>query len=154
MTNNKSNLTLVSQNPKDFNFPKGKYIILDLCYIYSDIEWSDFCNKSFEKSGCSADIKGCVWEYNGIKFFTCRTAFGDGCFPIKKGNKILGHCGVDAGLLALVPLELARTWPEYDSKGNLGIKIEVNKYFTIQTFGKNEVRPGNWKFLNYKVITE
>jgi len=138
----------------DPKFEKGQYWIGDLCYIYPDDFWSDYVEEAFEgTNGRGKDWQGAILEYNGIKVFTCNTCYGDGCYPVRKNGQVIGQCGVDAGMLSLVPVSLAQTWPEWKEKKELGIIIDVEKDFTIEVFGEQK-RKGNWRFLDYDVITD
>jgi hypothetical protein len=69
----------------------------DPCYApeLSD-DWDNFCNEYFQ---ADEDEPSKVMEHNGVKFVCGNTAYGDGCYGVSTG----GRCGVDAGLLSVIP---------------------------------------------------
>ncbi len=137
------------------NFEKGEYWIGDVCYIFPDEFWSEYVGKCFEDTnGIGKDCQGAITEYNGIKFFTCSTSFGDGEYPVLKDDQVIGNCGVDSGGLALVPLSLAQTWPQWEENNGLGVILDIKRDFEIEVFGDENRRKGNWKFLDYEVVTD
>lgn len=160
MTNtlDKSKIQIKSLNsPVSQTFKKGKYLVGDLCYVYPDDEWSDYVNENFKNARYGEDIAGAILTYNGIDIFTCATAYGDGEYPVIQDGKEIGSFGVDAGMTALIPLELAKTWPEYENKKDSYVLIKLNKDFEIEVFG-DKTRPGNWKIDNgvdnFEVLTD
>jgi len=77
--------------------PAGKYWIGDPCYVIDDSLWDEFCKVSIQNHK-SVDVT----EFQGVPMFAAGTAFGDGWFL---GSNGYGY-GVDAGMLAVVPIEL------------------------------------------------
>lgn len=156
---NKQNIKIESLNsPVSETFKKGEYLIGDLCYIFPENERHDYVNKNFETTnGQGKDMAGAILNYKGINIFTCATAFGDGYYPVIKDGKEFGNFGVDAGMTALIPLELAKTWPKYKENKKSYVLIEVKKDFEIEVFGK-EARPGNWRIKNgvdnFEILTD
>lgn len=141
---------LVATNVESVEFPAGIYLITDLCYVYPEDEWIDFCELDFRESGRGYSYNGAVFVYNNINFFVSNTAYGDGIYPIKRNNKIIGHCGVDSGCLALIPIELVRIWLNNSKKSinnELSVLVNIVKNFTINSGG------GDWNFDNIEVIT-
>ncbi len=147
-----------------FSFPAGRYIVIDPCYIYPDEEWSELCDKMFrlDLSGpypVEIDLtrKGSLWEYNGTKFFIASTCWGDGCYPLLHNGKEItcadgDSLGVDAGLLSLIPIELAQQWPEFEENKDNGIIIDVPNPFDITVSGDAK-RFGDWRFDEFEVLT-
>ena len=83
----------------------GRYYIGDPCYTFSGKDhdsWIDFLDR-------------CDWgrnenrisEYEGHKFFTAGTAWGDGTYLLH-GPDVHKYLGVDAGMLAVMPEALAK----------------------------------------------
>jgi hypothetical protein len=137
-------------------FPAGTYWIGDPCYIYPDPEWGDFVHKIYEGTESMSygkDSNGAICEYKGNNFFICATAHGDGCYPVAKKFGEIGKCFVDAGLLSLIPIELAESWPTWKENIELGTVIVADRPFKIKVFGDRK-RPGNWEFLDYTVLTD
>jgi hypothetical protein len=81
--------------------PPGDYVIGDPCYSIPDAEWdawleaADYTN-DHDDHILAAEVNGrlCVGVY---------TAYGDGSYKDQDGNEF----GVDAGLIGLVPVEVA-----------------------------------------------
>lgn len=95
---------------------KGKYLVVDPCYIYPDDDWSDFGDIYFKTGDGEIETK-----YGN--FFVCGTAYGDGSYQLKRGGAVIGTMGVDAGLLSVIPLEILKKWGCTDSR--LGCLIDV-----------------------------
>ena len=79
------------------------YYVGDPCYVIDTKRWDEFCDKLFSHSNYNnnapCDIK---WEVDGVEYTieTWDSPGGDGVWRFNKGE-----CGVDAGLLAIVPRE-------------------------------------------------
>ena len=141
-----------------FELKAGNYICIDPCYIYPDEEWSDLCD-CFEYHGFEKKKGNCrsltpVSQCNGLeifykdsRFIVIGTKYGDGAYPIKKGRKTIGELYVDAGLLAVIPLELAASWPEFEKNKHLGATVEVKNDMTL------EANDGDFKFGGFSVET-
>ena len=164
MKNTKSKISIEPLNGGiTKQFKAGQYIVIDLCYIYPDDEWSEYCDNDF--SGEEYKHKGKSWagailNYDGFDIFTCSTKWGDGGYPLYKNNELLtDDLCVDAGMLALIPVKLAKTWPQWEENKHLGYIVDCDKDFVIHVFGdknysKGKERPGNWEFLDFRVITD
>ena len=88
-------------------------------------------------------------KYKGVAFHVIRTAYGDGYYALKQGRKIIAGLPVDAGLLSLIPYELAATWPDFE-------KLITKKNHGIVVLGKDsilEINGGNFKFDKFSVKT-
>jgi len=108
------------------SLPQGKYIIIDPCYVFGDSYfdpkfWDEFCAFSYPDGHKSRGPFAV--EMDGKKWFTWSTAYGDGCYPVTQNAKLLGSAGVDAGCLAMIPLELLNGL-EYDHE--LGVEVELH----------------------------
>ena len=77
-------------NTESFTLPAGRYYVGDPCYVI-DEDWSDFSNIT-DESGLT--------EWKGLELLVVNTG-GDGCWT--HGEETYG---VDAGMLAVVPIEL------------------------------------------------
>lgn len=141
-----------------FELKAGKYIVVDPCYLHPDNEWNDFCGcleyNGFEKKkgNCSSltpadHSNGIEMFYKGSRYIVIGTAWGDGFFELKQGRKTIAKLGVDAGLLAVIPLELAESWPEFKKNKHLGHIVEIKYDATLEANG------GNFKFAGYSVDT-
>ena len=82
----------------------GKYWIGDPCYVLgrktTKFDWNEFCNFCFDGDPSGRKNEGVV-THQGITFAFYGTAHGDGGYYDLAGNEY----GVDAGLLACIPLE-------------------------------------------------
>lgn len=96
--------------------PKGKYYIGDPCYVIDDDEWMDalqstryfnlFVNGDCEGEYNEKDDQHGVFERDGTLFAVSSTAYGDGEYPCVSLGSLVGTCGVDAGLIGAIPLEM------------------------------------------------
>lgn len=78
----------------------GTIWIGDPCYIIKD--WSKFLDVLWK----DGDSEGIINTPHG-EVFVFQTAYGDGEYPVYRDNKVIGRCGVDAGLLSVMYLETA-----------------------------------------------
>jgi len=127
----------------------GKYQVTDPCYFlgHDDDFWSAFCDFMFPGQSHRSDCY--TIEIAGHKVFAWGTLHGDGCYPTKKDGCEIGESGVDAGMLALVPVELFTLLGEHlgtNDDSNAPI-VEVKSNFTP------EVDDGNCSFEKYETIT-
>jgi len=101
----------------------GKYIITDPCYLFkSDEEWQELCNEYFGKGD-----NGGVINYEGYKIFWSVTHHGDGSYETFVNGIRKGLVGVDAGLLAAIPFELAKKLAQgFLDSDNEDVYIETN----------------------------
>ncbi len=103
---------------------KGKYVVIDPCYVIKD--WDTFCDRLFKHTDQN-QIFCLAWKDNyGLAF---STASGDGCYPVYRGDNPnssneVGECGVDCGMLAIIPIELV-------ADHSLGVVIELTKDSTL-----------------------
>lgn len=141
-----------------FELKAGKYLVIDPCYCVPDEDWSDLC-ACFEyvgfkkqKGNCSSltpvdQREGLEMFYKGQRFVVIGTAHGDGGFSLKQSGRHIAELSVDAGLLSVIPLELAQSWPEFNEKNDLGAIIEVKYNTTLTANG------GDFKFGQFSVKT-
>jgi hypothetical protein len=103
---------------------KGTYWIGDPCYVYPHDEWQEFCGTLF-----CGKIDEHIAAYGKRQFFVTSTAYGDGCYALKRdGKKVSGELGVDAGLLSIIPKALVRLWHPKDNEADrLGIWVTLDK---------------------------
>ena len=79
------------------------YYVGDPCYVVDDNKWDEFCNLLFKNEGYQGDNPAYIeWEVDGelYEIETWDSPGGDGVWRFSGGE-----CGVDAGLLAMVPRE-------------------------------------------------
>ncbi len=79
--------------------PAGKYFVGDPCYVFDDDSWSGLMDKRFDEMS-----DGVTFFWDGKKVWTHSTAYGDGEYGDSTGRMSFG---VDAGLIGVVPVELA-----------------------------------------------
>ncbi len=96
------------------NSKKGFYIG-DLCYVLADDDYYGDWSNDFE------DFEG-EHEIRGNRFAVAATMYGDGEYSDNEGQTY----GVDAGNIAIVPLELCKTQDE-EKLLKLGNVVKVNK---------------------------
>ncbi len=77
----------------------GQVWIGDPCYVpVLHNVWDDFLDVYWENDDCPT----AVISINGIEMIVGNTEHGDGTYEVSNG----GECGVDAGLLCVIPSEL------------------------------------------------
>lgn len=128
----------------------GKYQVTDPCYFLGHDEqfWNDFCQFMFPEHNKERADSYTI-EIAGYKVFAWGTAYGDGCYPTLNNGYEVGSSGVDAGMLALVPVELYELLKD-TLKGNDDTSapfVEMTRSFTP------EVDEGDCSFGSYEVLT-
>jgi hypothetical protein len=99
-------------NKGDIKFEEATLVwIGDPCYAPElnhsydgDKTWSTFCEAYFkaqddDKEEGLEEQPSYVFKHRGVEFVVGGTAHGDGCYDCSAG----GSCGVDAGLLSVIP---------------------------------------------------
>ena len=113
------------------------YYVGDPCYVIDDARWGEFCDKLFAHSNYHSNA-GCdiEWKVDGVEYIveTWSSPGGDGVWTFSG----MGECGVDAGLLAVVPVEACDRANMGDPVG-LGIVFDAGSY-THMTLPK--IAPG------------
>lgn len=127
-----------------FTLNAGDYWIGDPCYVFPSERWLDFC------ALCDSNFL----EDFGIKFFVCGTAYGDGFYSLKKKGIEVGGCGVDSGMLAIIPVALLKRWKSkkgYTGKQDNfgGVFVTLEKDSEIEFNGN-----GNFEFGDFKMVTD
>lgn len=82
-----------------------RWYISDPCYAIPNERWDEFCGKLFAHENYSSNDACMIeWEVDGEKYYveTWDSPGGDGVW-----NFHCGSFGVDAGLLAIIPEEVA-----------------------------------------------
>ena len=109
--------------------PAGNYYIGDLCYVFDDTEWDEFCQLTIKGQEC---LDGEFTMEDGRRFATYGTFYGDGEYTSNMGTK---HC-VDAGIIGCVLVSDIRA-NKYADMSNLGAIINFNEPFnTSEVNGK------------------
>ena len=128
--------------------PAGTYYIGDPCYVIKDDEWMQaleetnyfnmFPSKAatrdheYNKSGTQYGVFS--YEIHGINgkyvFAASSTAYGDGEYHCEKDGSTIGMCGVDAGLIAAIPIEMIEDYGD-DSGLDLGLVYDFDHDFYI-----------------------
>lgn len=97
--------------------PAGKYWVGDPCYFVPDTRWMEW----LEAADYLNSPRILVAEIDGYPVAGVGTAYGDGCYPGSDGYSY----GVDAGLIGVTPIEVARNVTRED----LGTLVEFDKPF-------------------------
>lgn len=128
---------------------KGKYLCTDPCYVYDKGEnrdnWSKFCNRLFKMDGRDGVV---TRDEEGNEFLVIGTAHGDGSFPLYENNNLIANLSVDAGLLSVIPLKLAKKWSKFDENSRHWKVIELKEDAEFSSGG------GNFEFGPFKVVTD
>lgn len=110
----------MSPLPSEYMLEPGSYIIVDPCYVFPDGHWSEFCEELFKDNN---DVN--LVTVDGGEFIVWNTLYGDGTYPVYEHGDKLGECGVDAGLLAVIPLGLF-------GSSDLAVEIDIKVPSNIQ----------------------
>jgi hypothetical protein len=120
--------------------PAGKYVLGDPCYAVPDHLWIDLL-ESCGIFGLDEDGSP-VGFINGHHVLGFSTAYGDGCYGGSDGY----FYGVDAGLIGLVPYELA-VGQEWGGQSRV-VEFTVNTVCTnrggVMQFGNIEIDTLDW----------
>src|ERR1035438_2412790 len=110
-------------NPRfKFQIPQKRLVIPpgtplwvgDPCYVLEP--WEEFCNiTSYTREANYMQLQReydtaheRIREVSSPKLWPMiywSTAYGDGCYPLYRDGREIGSCGVDAGMLSVIPLE-------------------------------------------------
>lgn len=147
-------MEIVFREIHKISFVNQDILIIDPCYIDGKLEesWSQFCDKLQDFHGYKRRTKN-ICELDGdVKMLVVDTAFGDGCYLVKKtGSKSLemegDECGVDVGMLCVISLEHAKKInPNVDTESGVVIR---NYSGTVYAEGD-----GNINSYEFEVITD
>ena len=110
----------------DNKLPSGWYIISDPCYIIPDQEWMSFLVETDMLNNRRINNQ---YTWSGFQLYVSSTEHGDGEYY----DQHMGVYGVDAGLIACLPLELADHFGiEYDADSPDGELVEFKEPFTCE----------------------
>jgi hypothetical protein len=112
--------------------PAGKYYLGDPCYSVPDdrwIEWLDAADS--ENAG-----RVLIADLDGHKIIGFGTAYGDGEYRDQHGNTY----GVDAGLIGLVPVEIAEN--PYEGQEGCGRIVEFTEPFECSRYKDGTLKFG------------
>ena len=113
--------------------------------------WDSFCGFD-SKNQVKVNYKNLPCD-----FFVWSTAYGDGCFDLKKNGDVVAELGVDAGMLSMIPMRLINKW-RIESGEKLG-DIEPGYFgggYALQgSFqGQLIVEKGNMSFGDITILTD
>lgn len=80
----------------------GEYYVGDLCYVFTDEQWSEVCDLMYrfnKQTGKEEDNEGILKLEDGTEFAIFGTLWGDGSYPNSQNSKM--HC-VDSGTIGCV----------------------------------------------------
>lgn len=146
--------------------PPGDYYIGDPCYVIPRSEWTEaldatryfnlFPTRQAMNDGSPynpREMMHGVFCRGPWKFAVSSTEYGDGCYPCEFDGQTVGRCGVDAGMVAAVPVELVRIMNEgtstMDRLESLGCVVTIRDRFGVEydegtiRFGPVEVLTGD-----------
>lgn len=97
--------------------PPGTYFLGDPCYAVPQEHWMPLLESCDFFNGSPVGIA------NGVQVLAFETACGDGTYYDRQGNAF----GVDAGLIGLTPIELARQRIDRPTLEGLGLVVTFTK---------------------------
>ena len=112
------------------DWKEEEYYIGDPCYVVCDDLWDEFCDilhGDKTKEGYTAYHDYLYMSVQGVTIFVCGTAYGDGVYPCEVDYNHVGRCGVDAGLLSIIPMSAVKVWGKCDDVERLGVVIKAQK---------------------------
>jgi len=112
-------------DPVKLEMLEGMYIISDPCYIIPDQYWTEFCDTLEMSERVDEMTEGKFRKrmysflFKGHRMYVSGTAYGDGGYLGKKnGDDIDTIFGVDAGLLAAIPVKFVHEFgKEHENEG-------------------------------------
>jgi len=111
----------LQDNNLDFKDHKDGVWFGDPCYVVPGDQWSHFCDTMFayeKKAEPGHHYIGEVHdEATGIGWYCWSTAFGDGCYSLEVDGNTVASLGVDAGMLAAIPMTLVNEWRKDSDSG-------------------------------------
>lgn len=116
----------------------GKYLIIDPCYIFKDEEYDAICES------CNFDSSMALFSLilnDHRSIVGMHTAIGDGIYPVyDRVGDVIGTCGVDSGMLAIVPEQVlaARQITDF----SYGVLVELESTLPIQLLERGVVSIG------------
>lgn len=116
----------------------GKYWIGDLCYVFSEEEWDEFCAITMPDNEC---LDGEFKFRDGRTFSFRRTKNGDGVYRDEDGNK---YC-VDAGLIGCIRVEDISGSVDDKSK-KLGHIFDMDQRFRVYGYADDDDWDGIIRF--------
>lgn len=122
---------------------KGKYLISDPCYCYPDDDWQQNYDIFTENN---------YVEIDDYTLFSGSTAYGDGVYKLNKGNKIFGRIFVDAGLIAIIPVELVKKWDSFE-RMKKDEKRGLVKFIVLEDDTKVNYNSGDYSFGPFEILT-
>lgn len=126
----------------------GKYWIGDPCYVVPDYQWSPFLEIS-EYGGTGETV------FEGYTMFVFSTAYGDGTYQLsnRKTGEDLFACGVDAGMLSIIPLEFVEKFHpqnvlengvEGSNFKNSGYILEIKEDTIVEEISRGDIVFGDY----------
>lgn len=95
------------------------FLIGDPCYVFPKEKWLDFCDETF-KYNDKKNIIEYSCEYG--TFWAWGTKWGDGDYPVWISGESQTLVGVDAGMLAAIPMSVVEKMiPENKTKDDLAM---------------------------------
>lgn len=126
----------------------GRYLVVDPCYVVPNEMWLMVCNL------LPSDRESICLTYASHKFFVQSTAYGDGSYSLSNNANFVGTCGVDAGLLSIIPESLVKLWKSEENYSGVwpdmgGVWVDIAKDTEVKPYGT-----GNFKFGPFDMNTE
>lgn len=124
--------------------PAGKYYLGDPCYVIHDELWPEFCNQIDDSRIRNGDII----TFQNHPVFVTSTNYGDGVYQ----DQLLNFYGVDAGIIALVPLEICKKRTLENNFEGLGHAFEAANEITVAVTKGRHLPDGKNIYINDRVI--
>jgi hypothetical protein len=138
---------------------KGKVWIGDPCYVFGDNAWNEFmavqwADRKNPNKPTVDDHNGAVLETVHGPAYLCGTAYGDGFYDVRVNGESVGGCGVDAGLLSVIPLATVKKLVKDKKRGGAGNgRDNLALGLILAVDGKFEANGGDFSVGNLSVNT-
>ena len=113
---------LNSPNNVDFSHDPDGVWFGDPCYVVPEEQWGHFCDVMFayeKKHKLARHYIGEVTdEATGLNWYCWNTAYGDGSYHLMVNDRSVAQLGVDAGMLAVIPMRLIKHWQKQGEISN------------------------------------
>lgn len=119
---------------KSVTMPAGKYWVGDPCYAVPDHRWIEWL-----EAADYTEQNVLVAELDGRTILGIGTAYGDGTYPGSDGNEY----PVDAGLIGLVPVEIADYSDSKHPAGAIMQQVEFDHDFDCRSFDDGTIVLGH-----------
>jgi hypothetical protein len=123
----------------------GEYYVGDLCYVFSEDQWSEVCSLMFPDNHHGEDQEGVFTLKDGTEFAIFGTLWGDGGYY---DNQTTQEYCVDSGTIGCVLTSAIDVTSKYPNIRDLGNVVTFIKDFEPRSEMDRHLQEGNLYFGN------